>query len=174
MTERDTDLAFHGTWVQPAPRRVLGQVILVLATTGAVGGLGLLLWHQTFDALAVLVGFTVIALLTYLALSASSPTTVTLSGPRLVVRCGRDTDEFDLRGPIRRIQSIGFPNRPNWRIRLEANDGKIVELGPTQIDPALVHAAVSHYRTPTIPQQRTSPEDSLPRSTAADLDQRRD
>jgi len=154
MTEPSSESEFQGTWVQAAPRRLFGQILLGLATTGALVGFGLLIHHQTFDAMAVLVGFTIVALLTYLALSSSSPTTVTLAGPRLTVRCGGDIDEFDLAGPIRRINTIGFPNRPNWRVRLEAHDGKIVELGPTQVDPDLMQAAIARYRVPTIPQQR--------------------
>lgn len=156
MTDSDEPLV--GSWTQSAPRRLIGQVILVLATLGAAAGFGLLFVVQTFEALAVLVGFTNVALLTYLSLSSSAPTTVTLAGPMLTVRCGRDTDTFDLSGPVRRIGTYGFPNRPNWRLMLETIDGKVIELGPTQVDPETITAALKRYRPPTIPQQRTGSE----------------
>lgn len=163
MSDRDLgrDSQFQGHWVQPAPRRILGFLVLGLSSVGALVGLVLLFWHQTFEAMAVLVGFTNVALLTYLALSSSSPTRVTLDGPLLTVERGRDTDEFDLSGPIRRVTTIGFPNRPNWLVHLEALDGKIVELGPTQVDPDLIHAAIARYRPPTIPTQRTGSESTV-------------
>ncbi|MET3960433.1 hypothetical protein ABIE44_000367 [Marmoricola sp. OAE513] len=145
----------HGTWRQPKPRRIFGQALLALALVGAGVGLFLTLWVQTFDALAVLVAFTNIALMTYTALSVSTPTTVTLDGPVVSVRRGRETDDFDLTGPVRRIIETGRTNRPNWRVRLETADGKVVELGPTQIDPVLMHAAITRYRAPRVPQQRT-------------------
>jgi hypothetical protein len=145
----------RGTWDQPAPGRRVGQVLLGLTTSGALVGFGLLLAWQTFEALAVLVGFTVISLMSYTALSVSLPTTVTLEGSLLTVRRGRDSDEFNLAGPIRRVSTVGRPERPSWRVRLEAIDGKVVELGPTQVDPTLIHAAISRYRSPGIPPQRS-------------------
>lgn len=163
MTDRDATTPghpFRGHWVQPAPRRFVGRIVLALALMGATAGLGLLLVVQTFDAMAVLVGFTVVALLSYLALSATSPTTVILDGSRLTVRCGRDIEEFDLAGPIRRIRTTGFPNRPNWRLHLESIEGTIIELGPHQIDPDVCSAAIAHYRPSAIPQQRQPVEDS--------------
>ena len=160
MADLGADAQFQGRWVQPSPRRVIGYLVLAVSLVGVVVGCSLLFVIQTFEALAVLVGFTNVALLTYLALSSSNPTTVVMDGPRLTVQRGREVDEFDLTGPMRRIVTVGFPNRPNWLVHLETTDGRIVELGPTQIDPDLVHAAIARYRKPTIPQQRVSPEDS--------------
>jgi hypothetical protein len=145
----------RGTWHQPAPGRRVGQVFLGLTTIGAVVGFGLLLAWQTFEGLAVLVAFTVASLMSFTALSVSQPTSVTLAGPRLSVRRGREVDEFDLTGPIRRVSAIGRPDRPNWLLHLETIDGKITELGPTQVDPVLMQAAIARYRSPGIPPQRT-------------------
>lgn len=147
-----------GSWTQPAPARRTARVVLGLALTGIAVGLAMLFSVQTFAALAVLVGSTVVALLAYTTLTVSTPTHVTLEGPRLVVTCGNDVDEFDLSGRIRRIATTGRPDRPNWRVQLHAVDGKIVELGPDQVDPLMVHAAIARYRAvdpgPRVPQQR--------------------
>lgn len=161
MSDLGRDAEFQGHWVQPAPRRIFGFIVLALSSVGAALGMVLLFQHQTFEAMAVLVAFTNIALLTFLALSSSSPTKVTLDGSLLKVQRGRETEEFDLAGPIRRITTIGFPNRPNWLVHLETVDGKIVELGPTQVDPDLIHAAIAHYRAPFIPRQRAASDDAL-------------
>jgi hypothetical protein len=147
--------ALHGIWQRPAPHRRTNLFFVAVAIVGALVGMVLLLSFQTFDALAVLVGFTVTGLLAYTALSVSSPTTVSLDGPFITVSRGRQTDEFDLSGPIRRVSTVGRPNRPNWRVRLETIGGKIVELDPTQVDSVLLHAAITRYRTGRIPQQRT-------------------
>ena len=75
MADLGADAQFQGRWVQPAPRRVIGYAILAVSLVGVVVGCCLLFVIQTFEALAVLVGFTNVALLTYLALTSSNPTT---------------------------------------------------------------------------------------------------
>lgn len=150
--------ALQGEWTQPAPRRRLNLFFVGVGIVGGVAGIGLLLWFQTFDALAVLVGFTVTGLLSYTALTVAVATTVTLDGPILTVRCGEITDVFDLSGPLRRVTTIGRPNRPTWRVQLETTDGKVIELTAGQVDPELVQAAISRYRSRRIPQQRTGSE----------------
>lgn len=148
----------QGTWRQPSPWRRFHQVMLVIGISGALVGFGLLFGIQTFEAMAVLVAFTIWSLMAYTTLSVTVPTEVSLAGPVLTVRRGRESDTFDLTGPgLRRITTAGFPGRPNWRVRLEARDGRLVELGPTQVDPETVQAAIRRYRPAgtSIPRQRT-------------------
>lgn len=146
-----------GRWVQRRPRRYLGAAILGVALIGVVVGLELTVTVRTFEALAVLVAFTIIAVIAHTAFTVSAPTTVVLDGPRVEVRRGNLVDVFDLAGPIRRIVTVGRANRPNWRIRFETEDGRLVELGPAQVDPHVMTEVIARYRAakPVPPRQRT-------------------
>lgn len=149
----------RGSWTEPDQHRRTARIVLALALAGVLAGLVMLFTVPTFAALAALVGSTIVALLAYTALTVTTPTHVTLDGPRLVVTCGTEVDEFDLSGRIRRIATIGRPDRPNWRVQLHAADGKIIELGPHQVDPLMVQAAIARYRSsapaPQVPPQRS-------------------
>jgi hypothetical protein len=144
-----------GNWVQRTRRRYLGAGILGISLIGVLVGLELTFTVRTFEALAVLVGFTIVAVIAHTAYSVSAPTRVRLDGSHVEVRRGAQVDDFDLRGPIRRIVTIGRPNRPNWRVRFETDDGRLVELGPTQVDPHVITEVIARYQSSTgIPQQR--------------------
>ncbi|MCZ4497472.1 MAG: hypothetical protein JWQ74_25 [Marmoricola sp.] len=134
------------TWKQAVrPVRLLGRFVLGIAVGGVALGVALTATLQTPEALAVLVGSTIIAVLSWSVLTSSAPTTVTLAGSVLHVRRNRTDDYFDLAGPHIRMRVIGRPNRPNWQVRLENLEGSTAELGANQVDAPTVHAAVLRY-----------------------------
>jgi hypothetical protein len=136
----------HGHWSQPAPGRLIGVLVVAVAGVAAGVGLALTVVQPSTGAVALLAVGTIVAVMTYGSLALASPTTVTLTGPVLEVRRGELHDVFDLAGPIRRLRTEGRPNRPNWRLRMETADGRLVELDPAQVDPMVITAAIERYR----------------------------
>jgi hypothetical protein len=48
--------------------------------------------------------------------------------------------------PVHLVQLIGTPDQPTWRLRLEAVDGRVVEVGPQHVDAPELHRIVEYYR----------------------------
>lgn len=136
-----------GEWTQPTPGRLLARIVVALGCLGALTGLVLTAVQASTGSITVLAVSTVVAVMTYGSLTLSDPTTVTLAGPLLTVHRGEMDDVFDLSRSVRRLRTEGRPNRPNWRLLMETVDGRLVELGPDQVDPMVITAALQRYRT---------------------------
>jgi hypothetical protein len=55
-------------------------------------------------------------------------------------------DVVNLADPMHYVDMIGTPDEPTWRLRFEAVDGRVVELGPTQVDAPELHRIATYYR----------------------------
>lgn len=133
-------------WVERAKPRVAAGVILVAAIGGLITSLVLTLTTQSPGAIVALVSCAFVAVIFRGALMSASITTVDLKGSTLRVRRGPVMDMFNLADPGRVAELVGTPEQSTWRLRLEALDGHVVELGPAQVDAAEMHRIVEHYR----------------------------
>jgi hypothetical protein len=133
-------------WVEKAKPRVVAGVVLVAAIGGLITSGVLAITTQSPIAIVALVSCAFLTVIFRGALMSANVTTVDLKGSTLRVRCGAVNDLFNLADKGDRTELVGTPDQPTWRLRLEALDGRIVELGPTQVDAAEMHRIVEHYR----------------------------
>ncbi|MGY2875337.1 hypothetical protein ACVW00_002527 [Marmoricola sp. URHA0025 HA25] len=133
-------------WSETAKPRVVAGTLLVLALAGVVTSLVLTITSQSPVAIAGLAASAIVAVIFRGALMAAPITTVELKGSVLRIHRGGQLDVVNLADPMHLVDLIGDPEQPSWRLRLEAVDGRIVELGPKEVDPRELHRVVVHYR----------------------------
>jgi hypothetical protein len=133
-------------WAEKAGSRLVAGTILTLALAGLVVSLVLTITTQSIGAIAGLAASALIAVIFRGALMSSGITTVDLKGSILRIRTGGVLDVVNLADPVHIVDLVGTPDQPTWRLRLEAVDGRIVELGPRQVDPHEMHRIVEYYR----------------------------
>jgi hypothetical protein len=133
-------------WSEKAGSRVVAGTILALALAGLVASLVLTITTQSMAAIAGLAASALIAVIFRGALMSTGITTVDLKGSILRIRKGGVLDIVNLADPVHIVALVGEPDEPTWRLRLEAVDGRIVELGPNQVDPQQMHRIVLYYR----------------------------
>lgn len=133
-------------WAEKAGPRLVAGVVLALALAGLVASLVLTITTQSVVAIAGLAASALVAVIFRGALMGTGITTVDLKGSMMRIRKGGVLDVVNLADPAHRIELIGSPDRPTWRMRIEAVDGRVVELGPKQVDAREVHRIVEYYR----------------------------
>jgi hypothetical protein len=133
-------------WSEKAGSRVVAGSILVLALAGLVTSLVLTITTQSMGAIAGLAASALVAVIFRGALMSSGITTVDLKGSILRIRKGGVLDIVNLADPVHIVALVGEPESPAWRLRLEAVDGRIVELGPREVDAPELHRIVLYYR----------------------------
>jgi hypothetical protein len=133
-------------WVEKAKPRVVAGVVLVAAIGGLITSGVLAITTQSPIAIVALVSCAFIVVVFRGALMSANVTSVELKGSTLRVRCGAVNDLFNLADKGGRAELVGTPDQAKWRLRLESIDGRIVELGPTQVDAAEMHRIVEHYK----------------------------
>jgi hypothetical protein len=133
-------------WAEKARPRAVADTFLFLALAGAVTSLVLTITTQSPVAIAGLAASAIVAVIFRGALMAAPVTTVDLKGPELRIRRGGELDVVNLADPVHIVDLIGSPDQPTWRLRLEAIDGRIVEIGPRVVDAAEMERIVVHYR----------------------------
>jgi hypothetical protein len=133
-------------WAETAKPRLVAGVVLVAALAGVIVSLVLTITTQSVGAIAGLVGSAFVAVIFRGALMGSAITTVDLKGSILRIRKGGVLDVVNLADPVHLVELIGTPDQPTWRLRLEAVDGRTVELGRKQVDPHEMHRIVEYYR----------------------------
>jgi hypothetical protein len=133
-------------WAEKAGSRAVAGTVLVLALAGLVTSLVLTITTQSTGAIAGLAGSALVAVIFRGALISSGLTTVDLKGSILRIRKGGVLDIVNLADPVHIVALVGEPGSPSWRLRLEALDGRIVELGPREVDPPELHRIVLYYR----------------------------
>jgi hypothetical protein len=137
----------HGHWVKSDPQRRIAGAVLVLASLGAIGALVAAIVSHSLVAVIALVACCFVAVLFRSTLVSSGVITVELAGPRLTVSQGGQRETFALTDPQHLIELVGTPGDAGWRLRLETVDGRIIELTPAHVDPAVLHPAASYYRS---------------------------
>jgi hypothetical protein len=133
-------------WAEKARPRMVAGTLLVLALLGVLVSLVLTIVTQSVGAIAALAGCAFVAVIFRGALMGSGITTVDLKGSVMRVHKGGELDIINLADPVHGVELIGSPDQPTWRLRLEAVDGHVVELGPQQVDAQEVHRIVEYYR----------------------------
>jgi hypothetical protein len=133
-------------WTEKAKPRLIAGTVLVASLAGVIVCLALTIVTQSVGAIAGLVGSAFVAVIFRGALMGSGTTTVDLKGSILRIRKGGVYDVVNLADPVHLIRLIGTPDKPTWRLHLEAVDGRTVELGPQQVDPHELHRIVEYYR----------------------------
>ena len=73
-------------------------------------------------------------------------TIVDLRGSQLTVHRDGYVDTVDLASSYTIAELTGDPRRRGWRLAVETVDGRVHELGPRDVDPIAVDAAVRYYR----------------------------
>lgn len=133
-------------WAEKARPRIVAGTFLVLALLGVLVSLVLTIVTQSVGAIVALAACAFVAVIFRGALMGSGITTVDLKGSVMRVRKGGQLDIFNLSDPVHVVDLIGTPDQPTWRLRLEAVDGRVIELGPQQVDAPEVHRIVEYYR----------------------------
>jgi len=141
-------------WAETAKPRLVAGFVLLAALAGVLVCLVLTITTQSVSAIAGLVGSAFVAVIFRGALMGSALTTVDLKGSVMRVRSGGVLDVVNLADPVHLVELVGTPDQPTWRLRLEAVDGRTVELGPKQVDPHEVHRIVEYYRAVAERDQR--------------------
>lgn len=133
-------------WAEKAAPRLLAGSILLAALAGTIGFLVLAITSQSVAAIVGLAACALVAVIFRGALMSSGITTVDLKGSIMRIRKAGVLDVVNLADPVHRVELIGSPDQAGWRLHLEAVDGRIIELGPKEVDPVEVHRIVQHYR----------------------------
>jgi hypothetical protein len=133
-------------WSEKAGSRVVAGSILVLALAGLVTSLVLTITTQSMGAIAGLAASALVAVIFRGALMSSGITTVDLKGSILRIRKGGVLDIINHADPVHVVALVGDPDESSWRLRVEAVDGRIIDLGPRQVDAQEMHRIVLYYR----------------------------
>jgi hypothetical protein len=133
-------------WSEKAGSRVVAGSILVLALAGLVTSLVLTITTQSMGAIAGLAASALVAVIFRGALMSSGISTVDLKGSILRIRKGGVLDIINLADPVHVVALVGDPDESSWRLRVEAVDGRIIDLGPRQVDAQEMHRIVLYYR----------------------------
>ena len=133
-------------WAETARPRAVAGTLLFVAFAGVVTSLVVTITTQSPVAIAGLAASAFVAVIFRGALMSAPVTTVDLKGPVLRIHRGGELDEINLADPIHVVELIGDPGQPTWRLRLEAVDGRIIEIGPQVVDAPEMHRIVEHYR----------------------------
>jgi hypothetical protein len=133
-------------WAERARPRLVAGIVLVLALAGVLVFLVLAITSQSVGAIVGLAACALVAVVFRAALMGAGVTTVDLKGSVMRIRKGGVLDVVNLADSAHLIELVGTPGQPSWRLRVEAVDGRVVELGPKQVDAAEVHRIVEYYR----------------------------
>ena len=133
-------------WSEKAKPRLVAGTVLVLALAGVLTFLVITIITQSVGAIVGLVAFAFVAVIFRGALIGAGVTTVDLKGSIMRVRKRGVLDIVNLADPVHLVELVGTPDHPTWRLRLEAIDGRTVEIGPHEVDAHEVHRIVQHYR----------------------------
>jgi hypothetical protein len=133
-------------WAEKARPRMIAGVMLVAALLGVIVSLVLTITTQSVGAIVALAACAIVAVIFRGALMGAGIMTVDLKGSILRVRNGGIVDIVNLADPVHLVELIGTPDQPSWRLRLEAIDGRTVEIGPNHVDAAELHRIVEYYR----------------------------
>jgi hypothetical protein len=133
-------------WAEKAKPRLFAGVALVAALAGVITSLVLTITTQAPGAIAGLAASAIVAVIFRGALMGSGITTVDLKGSILRIRNGGVLDIVNLADPVHLVELVGTPDQPTWRLRLEAIDGRTIEIGPAQVDAPELDRIVKYYR----------------------------
>jgi hypothetical protein len=133
-------------WAEKARPRLVAGVLLVAALAGVITFLVLTITTQSVGAIAGLAASAIVAVIFRGALMGSGITTVDLQGSVMRVHQDGVLDVVNLADPVHTVELIGSPTASTWRLRVEAVDGRTIEIGPNHVDAPELHRIVEYYR----------------------------
>jgi len=133
-------------WAEKARPRLLAGTVLLASLAGVLVSLVLAITTQSVGAIVALAACALVAVIFRGALMGTGITTVDLKGSIMRIRKRGVLDVVNLADPVHLVELVGTPDQPTWRLRVEAIDGRTVELGPKEVDPVAVHRIVEYYR----------------------------
>ena len=133
-------------WSERAKPRILAGVVLLASLAGVLGFLAWAIISRSVGAIAGLAACAIVAVIFRGALMGAGVTTVDLKGPVLRIRRGGVLDVVNLADAMHRVELVGSPDQPTWRLLIETVDGRVIELGPHQVDAPEMHRIVTYYR----------------------------
>ena len=129
-------------------RRLLGLVLLVLLPVTA--GAGYLAYDDPTTLSLGLAGtLLVVTLAVYGVRAGSTPTLLAIRSGQLEVVRGASREVFDLTSRFTRIEVVGRPGRPGWKVLLARFGRDPLVIDSSVVDPAEFTAALERHR----PQQ---------------------
>jgi hypothetical protein len=133
-------------WAEKARPRLFAGTVLLGSLAGVIGFLVATIITQSIGAIVGLATCAIVAVIFRGALMSADLTQVDLKGSVLRIRRGGVLDVVNLADPMHYVELVGTPDQPSWRLRFEAVDGRVVELGPRQVDPGEMHRIATYYR----------------------------
>jgi hypothetical protein len=125
---------------------MVAGTILLLALAGVLTSLVLAVITQSIGAIVGLLACAFVAVIFRGALMGAGVTTVDLKGSIMRIRKAGVLDIVNLADPVHLVELVGTPDQAAWRLRVEAVDGRTVEIGPREVDAPEVHRIVEYYR----------------------------
>jgi len=135
-----------GTWTEHAKPRLIGGMVLLVATIGAVVALVVAISTQSVVAMVALAVCAVVAIIFRGALMSTGVTHTTLHGATLTVRRDGVQEKFNLADPYQQVEVVGTAGSAHWRLRLGALGGRTVELTPAQVDAVELMPTIAYYQ----------------------------
>lgn len=142
---RDVAIPSEAHWTERAKPRLLAGTLLTVSLVGAVACLVFTVTTQSVVAIAGLVGCAVVAVIFRGGLMSAGVTTVELKGATLKVRRNGVLDIFNLADPIHQATMSGTPGEANWRLRMEALGGRVVELTSAQVNSRELAPVITYF-----------------------------
>lgn len=126
-------------------RRLLGLVLLVLLVATVLAGA----WayeERTTLALGIAGTLLVATLAVYGVRASAVPTKMRIHAGQLEVVRGRERDVFDLSSRFTRIEEIGTPGRPGWKVRLGRFGRDPLVIDRSMVNPHAFSEALDRHR----------------------------
>lgn len=143
---RPPELPAAAHWSERARSQHVAGVVLALTSVGFLACLGVTIVTRSVPA-AVALGCCLLGVIVIrTAMMSADRTTVDLRGPLLTVEHDGAVHTIDLAGSYRIIETHGDPDSKKWRFLAETDDMQVLELGPREVDPRVIEAAVRYYR----------------------------
>lgn len=134
-------------WTEQRGGRWIAELLFGALLLGTVGCLAMTAVTRSPVWMVSLVVCALVAVIVRGTMISSTRSLVRLEGANLTVRRAGQVDLFNLIDMTRVVETVGTPGSPSWRLRLETATGRVLELGPRQVDAEVMHHAVIYYRT---------------------------
>lgn len=133
-------------WAEHTRSRYVAGVVLALGIAGFVACLAVTIVTRSVPAAIALGACLVGVIVIRAAMMSADRTTVDLRGSLLTVAHDGAVHTIDLASNVRIIETRGEPDSSAWRLLAETADGQVLQLGPREVDAAVIEAALRYYR----------------------------
>ncbi len=134
-------------WTEARRGRWMANLLLTVLVLGTFASLGMTIATRSPMWVIGLVLCAFVAVVVRGTMISSTRSVVRLEGSNLTIQRGSHVDLFNLADTFHLVETVGTPGESRWRLRLETPAGRIIEVGPHQVDAEVIHNAVIYYRT---------------------------